>query len=292
MYIGGGKTPAYTIRCSNLNDLHMIRKLPVILVVFVAITSCKQSTTEIEWVFVEGGSFEQGKNQMIVSPKGDTVLGFTSPNRIVELSDFYISKYEITVAQFREFCKATGREMPEPPLTNAYGEEVNYVWQSEMPMLANWYEASEFAEWMGGRLPTEAEWEYAAKGGQKSHGFQYSGSNDPVEVGWVGDNSDSSFHEVGLLKPNELGIYDMTGNLSEWVSDWYNPEKDSLVSKLNPTGPPDGEDKISKGVSWFYKSTDENGKPLKYGIHMPEVRYQSPRETRNDGFGFRVVKGK
>lgn len=254
--------------------------------------SCKpnQEDEKVDWVFVKGGIFEQGKNQIIFSPKKDTVRGFTSPNRMVEINDFYISKYEITVGQFKQFCKSTGKKMPEPPIENAYGKKVYYKWENDNPMLATWDEASEFAKWAGGRLPTEAEWEYAAKGGQRSKGFKYSGSNNPLEIGWVGENSDSSFHKVGLLKPNELGIYDMTGNLSEWVLDWYNPDKDSIVSKINPQGPRDGKDKISKGVSWFYNAQDEDGKPLEFGIHMPEVRYQSPKHTRNDGFGFRIAK--
>lgn len=268
----------------------MFKQLTVLLITVMVCFSCHQKPNDFNWVFVKGGAFEQGKNQFIVSPKGDTVYGFTSPNRMVELSDFYISKYEITVAQFRAFCEATGRDMPDPPLTNAYGKPGDYIWEDDKPMLANWDEANAYAQWMGGRLPTEAEWEYAAKGGQNSRGYTYSGSNNPVEVGWVGENADSTFHKVGLLKPNELGIHDMTGNVSEWVSDWYNPPKDSLVSRINPKGPPDGEDKISKGLSWFYNAIDEAGNPLKYGIHMPEVRYQSPKNTRNDGFGFRIAK--
>ncbi|MDU8886753.1 SUMF1/EgtB/PvdO family nonheme iron enzyme [Yeosuana sp. MJ-SS3] len=211
---------------------------------------------------------------------------------MIELSDFYISRYEITVAQFKEFCKQTNREMPEPPIETAFGKESTYTWEDNSPMLANWDEANAYAKWAGGRLPTEAEWEYAAKGGQKSKGYRYSGSNDPVEVGWVAENSDSTFHDVGLLKPNELGIYDMTGNVSEWVSDWYNPEKDSLVSKINPQGPEDGTGKISKGLSWFYDAYGRDGQPLEYGIHLPEVRYQPPKNTRNDGFGFRIAKDK
>lgn len=257
-------------------------------------TSCKRSQDKIDWIFVEGGNFEQGKNQIIISPKGDTINGFTSPHRMVELDDFYISKYEITVKQFKEFCKETDRNMPNAPTESANGIKVNYKWIDENPMLATWDESNDFAKWAGGRLPTEAEWEYAAKGGKQTKGFKYSGSNNPIEVGWVKENSDSTFHKVGLLKPNELGIYDMTGNVGEWVFDWYNPEKDSLVSKKNPQGTTEGEGtyKISKGVSWFYETQSADGKPLEYGIHMPEVRYQSPQNTRNDGFGFRIAKSK
>lgn len=257
--------------------------------------SCKQEHEKIniDWVYVEGGDFLQGKNQLVISKRGDTMRGFTSPKRMVKLDGFYISKYEITVAQFKEFCKQTGRTMPEAPIKSAHGKVVYYQWEDNKPMLANWEEANAFAKWAEARLPTEAEWEYAAKGGVKSKGYQYRGSNDATEVGWVAENSDSIFHDVGLLKPNELGIYDMTGNVNEWVSDWYNPPLDSLVPHENPQGPAFGIDsmKIAKGLSWFYDNLDDEGKPLKYGIHMPEVRYQSPIETRNDGFGFRIAKG-
>ncbi|MBL7903468.1 MAG: SUMF1/EgtB/PvdO family nonheme iron enzyme [Bacteroidales bacterium] len=270
----------------------MIRTFPFLLTGLLLFYACNQhqGQSSIDWVFVEGGSFEQGKNQIIVSPKGDTIRGFTSPNRLVELDDFYISKTEITVKQFREFCEHTGRKMPDPPVESAHGIRVYYQWIDENPMLATWHEAHDFAVWAGGRLPTEAEWEYAAKGGKKSQGYLYSGSNNQLEVGWVGENSDSTFHAVGLLKPNEPGLCDMTGNVSEWVSDWYNPAKDSLVSLKNPQGPPDGVFRISEGLRWFYNTRGEDGKPLPYGIHMPETRYQSQPETRNEGFGFEIAK--
>ncbi len=272
----------------------MQRHIIIIFIGLIVFNSCGHESEKIDWVFVEGGTFEQGKNQIIISPKGDTIRGFTSPNRIVELDEFYISKYEITVKQFKEFCEKTNRKMPDPPIENALGKKVYYKWIDENPMLATWDEANDFAKWAGGRLPTEAEWEYAAKGGKKTKGFKYSGSNNPIEVGWVKENSDDTFHNVGLLKPNELEIYDMTGNVGEWVLDWYNPEKDSLVNIKNPQGPSEGEGKykISKGVSWFYETQSVDGKPLEYGIHMPEVRYQSPKSTRNDGFGFRIAKNK
>lgn len=272
----------------------MIKHSILFLVGCLVFSSCKknQEKVKIDWISVKGGNFEQGKNQFIVSPNGDTINGFTSPHRFVEISDFYISKTEITVKDFKAFCISTGRKMPDPPIQNAHGKNVYYKWEDNKPMLATWNEANDFAKWAGGRLPTEAEWEYAAKGGQKSKGYTYSGSNNPIDIGWVGENSDSTFHNVGLLKPNELGIYDMTGNVGEWVFDWYNPKKDSLVSKMNPKGPLDGNSKISKGVSWFYETQGKDGKPLEYGIHMPEVRYQSPINTRNDGFGFRIAKDK
>lgn len=264
----------------------------MVLGLMMACTAAEEEVT-IDWVLVEGGSFLQGEKQYIVSPKNDTIEGFTSPRRTVEVSDFYLSRYEITVAEFKTFCDATGRTMPEPPVLTAYGDSSDYTWQDDMPMLATWYEAQAFAEWVGGRLPTEAEWEYAAKGGRLSEGYHYSGSDTAHVVGWVFENADSLFHPVGLLKPNELGLYDMTGNLSEWVSDWYHPEMDSTVSLTDPQGPPAAYDsnKISKGTGWFYRSVSEiTGEPLTHSIQIPEVRYQSPRDTRSNGFGFRVAK--
>lgn len=259
--------------------------------------SPKSQQTQVNWVFVEGGSFLQGKHQFILSKGGDTVTSLShSPRRTVQLNDFYIGAAEVTVKEFKEFCRHTQRQMPDPPSETAYGEPSTYRWQDKYPMLATWSEAEAYAKWVGGRLPTEAEWEYAAMGGQKSKGFTYSGSNVPREVGWVSENADSTFHPVKLLKPNELGLYDMTGNLNEWVSDWYNPEKDYQGNIENPQGPPEPEGKrkmkISKGVGWYYDSEDDNGNPIKIGIHMPELRYQSPIETRNNGFGFRLAKDK
>ena len=86
----------------------------IILCIMFLFTACKQNQEKepIEWIFVEGGNFHQGKNQFIVSPKGDTIQGFTSPSRLVQLDDFYISAYEISVKQFRAFCESTGKQMP------------------------------------------------------------------------------------------------------------------------------------------------------------------------------------
>jgi formylglycine-generating enzyme required for sulfatase activity len=98
------------------------------------------------------------------------------------------------------------------------------------------------------RLLTEAEWEYAARGGSKSKGFKYAGGNRIADVAWYTDNSGAKTHPVGLQDPNELGIHDMSGNVWEWVSDWFGSY--SSGSKVDPSGPSSGSDRVIRGGSW------------------------------------------
>ena len=102
------------------------------------------------------------------------------------------------------------------------------------------------------RLPTEAEWEYAARGGNRSQGYKYSGSNNLNSVAWYRDNSGETTHDVGQKSPNELGIYDMSGNVSEWCSDWDDRNYYRSSPQTNPLGPSSGSYRVSRGGCWSY----------------------------------------
>ncbi|GGH06023.1 formylglycine-generating enzyme family protein [Sphingobacterium alkalisoli] len=220
-------------------------------------------------VFVEGGTFMMGEK------KG---------THQVSLSDFYICKYEVTVAQYHAFCDATGRSMPQEP---------SWGWSDIYPVVnINHHDAVDYCQWLsetkGGnwRLPTEAEWEYAARGGKHSRGYTYSGGNRRKEVAWHNGNSKVRTHfmahPVGKRKPNELGIYDMSGNAEEWCHDWYREDYYTNSPDKNPKGPNSGSGRVVRGGNWRY-STAECKVSYRYS-RIPETT-----EYYSDIRGFRVV---
>ena len=185
-------------------------------------------------VYVEGGTFTMGATSEQQEP------GYNEkPTHRVSLSSFYIGKYEVTQALW----KAVMGSNP----SNWKGDNLpveNVSWNDCQTFLRklNAMTGKNF------RLPTEAEWEYAARGGNLSRGYQYSGSKKIDDVAWYRNNSGSKTHNVGTKAPNELGIYDMSGNVWEWCQDWYGDYHS--YSQTNPTGPSSGANRVYRGGSW------------------------------------------
>lgn len=222
-----------------------------------------------EMVFVEGGTFRMGSDE-----KSEE-----RPVHEVTVKSFYIGKYEVTLGQYRNFCQVTGRQMPEPPL---YAEKSGWLTDDTPMVNIDWNDAQAYCQWAGGRLPTEAEWEFAARGGNLSKKLQYSGSNDPDEVAWHSGNSNARIQPVGLKKPNELGIYDMSGNVWEWCSDWFDRQYYGVSPKDNPQGPPKGTGKVRKGGSFFFQANRTRVAGRDH--YSPTVKLY--------GMGIRIVKDK
>jgi formylglycine-generating enzyme required for sulfatase activity len=203
----------------------------------VSISRKRSVKVNLEMVAVQGGTFTMG----CTGEQGGDCDSDEKPTFQATVSDFYIGRYEITQAQWRALMGASTSLSSPSYFKNCDNCPVENV---------SWNDVQEFIkklnQQMGKkyRLPTEAEWEYAARGGLRSKGYKYAGSNSIDEVAWYTSNSGSKTKPVGGKKPNELGLYDMSGNVWEWCEDWYSSYTSN--SKNNPTGPY----RVLRGGSW------------------------------------------
>ena len=189
----------------------------------------------IDMIRVEAGTFTMGATTEMKDPWDDE-----KPTHQVTLTnDYYIGKYEVTQALWKAVM---GKNPSNFKGDNLPVEEVSWNDCQKFISKLNSITGKTF------RLPTEAEWEYAARGGKKSRGYQYSGSNNLSDVAWYTDNSGSKTHTVGSKQANELGIYDMSGNVYEWCQDWKGSYSSS--SQVNPTGDNSGSIRVNRGGSW------------------------------------------
>ena len=241
-------------------------------------------------VFVEGGQFTMGDNSSDEKRKHEVVLTY----------DLYMKKYPVTFEEFDAFCSACAIERPEdsgwgrgkrPVINVSWQDAAAYCnWLSKIDGLPEAYDSNgnllnaegeitrDLTRVTGYRLPSEAEWEYAAKGGRKSKGYKYAGSNDVDEVAWYyRSHSCSKTKEVARKAANELGLFDMSGNIWEWCSDFYGPYADSEVT--NPYND-SGSRRVIRGGSWL-NSTE--------GVRIASRCSDSPDRKRND-LGFRICR--
>ena len=189
----------------------------------------------IEMVRVEAGTFTMGATPEMENPRDDEM----PTHKVTLTNDYYIGKYEVTQALWQAVM---GYNSSDFMGDNLPVENVSWEESQEFISKLNRITGKKF------RLPTEAEWEYAARGGNKSRDYQYSGSNNLSDVAWYTQNSDSKTHAVGTKQGNELGIYDMSGNVLEWCQDWNGTYSSS--SQVNPTGANSGYFRVIRGGSY------------------------------------------
>lgn len=210
------------------------------------------------------------------------------PVRRVYIEGLYLDKTEVTYAEYKKFAKATKRKVPAQPSWNFDDHPVVNV---------AWEDANAYARWAGKRLPTEAEWEYVARGGSLNYQYVYQNSRQygknyeniadesmrrykyhfPVVSGY--DDGYVFTSPVGLFSPNKFGIHDLNGNVLEWCSDWYS-EKNPDAELINPVGPPAGDYKVIRGASW-----NRSGKYMR-----ASYRTFYNLSVRFDFLGFRCAK--
>jgi formylglycine-generating enzyme required for sulfatase activity len=217
------------------------------------------------------------------------------PSHKVTVDSFYIGKYEVTVELFDAFCEDQGLEFVKLASSNPRGKTaMTHV---------SWFEACQFANWLsrkdgysaayvimgetviidsksdGYRLPTEAQWEFAAIGGRKVKKYLYAGGNYTNDVAWNADNSKGKVHAIGQLKPNDLGIHDMSGNVWEWCWDWHK-EGYYHHESINPTGANFGYYRVMRGGSWYSEDF----------YLRPRTRMMDVPTTKDVDLGFRLVR--
>lgn len=224
----------------------------LLMMLIICVTTSSAQTKEDKYfkvndvsfpmVYVEGGSFMMG------APADDKECDDNCrPAHKVTLSSYYICKYEVS----QRLWEAVMGSNP-----STYKSEIPDNRFIDVPVHdVSWFDCQKFISKLNRltgkqfRLPTEAEWEFAARGGKKSKGYKYSGSNNLEAVAWFDGETPAYIGPSRDRRSNELGIYDMTGNVDEWCQDWYEPYKNT--AQVNPKGPKTGTSRVLRGGSYF-----------------------------------------
>jgi formylglycine-generating enzyme required for sulfatase activity len=191
---------------------------------------------------------------MVLIPGGSYMMGHASgqgistPAHPVTLPPFFMDTHEVSNHQYAEFCKATGHKWPEFWGLDIYKSGPDYP---DYPVIGvSHFEAAKYAAWAGKRLPSEAEWEYAARGGALEMDFPYGPAADREKARYNDPNAEKGPLPVGSFEPNEYGLYDMAGNVWEWVEDWFGPDYYRASPQAEPKGPGHGQFRVFRGGGW------------------------------------------
>ena len=227
-------TRIYVIREEEMQEMEMMMAVPKVITV---------KGVTFEMIYVKGGTYVMGGT----AEQGTEAYALEKPAHKVTVDDFYIAKFEVTQGLWKAVM---GSEPQNDGGWTGFGYGDNYP-----AYRVSWKDCQVFIKKLNEltgenfRMPYEAEWEYAARGGAKSRGYRFSGSNSINDVAWYTTNTfDTGCQPVGTKNPNELGLYDMSGNVWEWCYDWYGTYEDKWIK--NPKGKATGTNKVLRGGSW------------------------------------------
>ena len=230
------------------------------------------------------------KAEMARIEAGEFIMGsrYEQPLHTVRIDEFWIYRKQVTNAQYQLFCASLNKPLPEEPVPDYIIKYPNY------PVVkVTWDEAKNYAHWAGGRLPTEAEWEKAARGGLQDKIYPW-GNKEPDQGEWANfkyydgnlkdqripfDSKGRGPLPCGMFPPNGFGLFDMAGNAWEWVEDFYDPDYYYISPRKNPTGPLVGETRVRRGGGWGRSALS-----LRCAC-----RSSMPPDIRDARMGFRVV---
>ncbi|MFX0138868.1 MAG: SUMF1/EgtB/PvdO family nonheme iron enzyme [Candidatus Hodarchaeota archaeon] len=205
----------------------------------------EQDVIKQEMVLIPAGKFLMGSDDSTTFVGEITQYDFGYPPHKVYVDSFYIDKYEVTNAMYRKFVEATGYHVPRSWTTDFSNKRWDHP--NQPVCYVTWQDAAVYAKWVGKRLPTEAEWEYAARGSLVGKKYPWGDKLDTTKENFFTSWDDYVTKPVGSYPPNNFGIYDIIGNANEWVSDWYSQSYPKNTPYFNPTGPPQTGLKVFKG---------------------------------------------
>jgi eukaryotic-like serine/threonine-protein kinase len=219
---------------------------------------------DLTYIWIAAGTYRMGCSQVDAACRNDE-----TPHQVTLTRGFWIGQTEVTAQPFRHFALATEAAMPKAP-------DDNPDWKNESMPISNvsWNAASAYCTWTGGRLPTEAEWEFAARGG--SDQLRYGALE---QIAWYKANSGAHTHAVKTLVPNAYGLYDMLGNVWEWTADFYGRDFYRASPASDPRGPQAGEYRVLRGGSWMRDPSDVR----------VSLRYPAPPGSPDQGTGMRCA---